>query len=89
MVVWDPWQDDIMFCDPLEGVVVIPSGLLHDVVCILPDMVGEDERVMRDVKSGSSVTEAFQKHRGASQSGPPKDLQRSRDGPGSPVEKKE
>ncbi|KAI9879561.1 MAG: hypothetical protein M1830_008095, partial [Pleopsidium flavum] len=54
---------DIMFCDPVEGVVVIPQDLLDAVLELLPNLVQADDRVKEDVKNGVSVQEAFAKHR--------------------------
>ena len=52
-----------MFCDPLEGVVVIPAGLLEDVLTLMPKLVAADDKVKEDVLNGSTVFEAFRKHR--------------------------
>ncbi len=52
-----------MFCDPVEGVVVIPQNLLDAVLELLPKLVGADDRVKEDVKRGVSVQEAFARHR--------------------------
>ena len=54
---------DIMFCDPVEGVVVIPQDLLNDVLRLLPALVEADDNVMTDVSAGMTVQEAFAKHR--------------------------
>ncbi|KAM5445555.1 hypothetical protein MaudCBS49596_007375 [Microsporum audouinii] len=54
---------DILFCDPLEGVVVIPNGLIDDVLELMPKLVAADEKVKMDVLNGSTVFEAFKKHR--------------------------
>ncbi|KAF3481369.1 DlpA domain-containing protein [Arthroderma uncinatum] len=54
---------DILFCDPLEGVVVIPLGLVNDVLELMPKLVAADEKVKTDVSNGSTVFEAFKKHR--------------------------
>ena len=53
-----------MFCDPVEGVVVIPQEELDAVIDILPGIVQADENVMKDVKAGVTVREAFARHRG-------------------------
>lgn len=53
-----------MFCDPVEGIVVIPAGLLDEVLGLMPKLVEADDKVMADVDKGVSVFEAFQKHRG-------------------------
>lgn len=52
-----------MFCDPVEGVVVIPQALLNAVLELLPKLVEADDHVKEDVKKGLSVQEAFAKHR--------------------------
>ncbi len=56
-------QGDIIFCDPLEGVVAIPKDLVDDVIELMPRLVEADDRVKEDVQAGSSVFEAFKKHR--------------------------
>ena len=56
-------QGDIVFCDALEGVVAIPKDLVDDVIDLMPKLVHADERVKEDVQAGSSVFEAFKKHR--------------------------
>ncbi len=56
-------QGDIVFCDPVEGVVVIPQDLLDAVLELLPNLVKADDRVKEDMKNGISVQEAFAKHR--------------------------
>ena len=53
-----------MFCDPVEGIVVIPNTLLDDVLVLMPRLVAADDRVKEDVMKGLSVFEAFKKHRG-------------------------
>lgn len=54
---------DIIFCDPLEGVVVIPSQLVDQVIDLMPKLVAADENVKADVEEGSTVAAAFKKHR--------------------------
>ncbi|KZF19203.1 DlpA domain protein [Xylona heveae TC161] len=54
---------DIMFCDPLEGVVVIPQKELENVLQLLPRLTEADDRVKEDIYQGGSVTAAFAKHR--------------------------
>lgn len=56
-------QGDIVFCDPLEGIVVIPQGLLDEVISLMPKLVEADERVKEDVEKVGSVFDAFKKHR--------------------------
>ncbi|KAK2768424.1 hypothetical protein FQN54_000279 [Arachnomyces sp. PD_36] len=54
---------DIVFCDPVQGVVVIPKSLLEDVLALMPKLVAADDKVKQDVLKGSTVFEAFRKHR--------------------------
>jgi hypothetical protein len=56
-------QGDIVFCDALEGIVAIPKDLVDDVIDLMPKLVHADEKVKEDVQAGSSVFEAFKKHR--------------------------
>ncbi|KAI9752999.1 MAG: hypothetical protein M4579_005384 [Chaenotheca gracillima] len=55
---------DIMFCDPMEGIEVIPRNALHGLLELLPHVVNADEKVKHDVSKGGSVQEAFATHRG-------------------------
>jgi len=55
---------DIVFCDPLEGVVVIPQALVDQVVDLIPKLVSADDKVKEDVEAGSTVQTGFKKHRG-------------------------
>ncbi|KAL4974175.1 ribonuclease E inhibitor RraA/Dimethylmenaquinone methyltransferase [Aspergillus desertorum] len=55
---------DIVFCDPLEGVVVIPKNLLDRVLEVMPGIVEADDKVKEAVEGGMSVFEAFNKFRG-------------------------
>lgn len=52
-----------MFCDPLEGVVVIPQELLDDVLELCPKLIAQDDKVKAEVEKGMSVFEAMKKHR--------------------------
>ena len=54
---------DIVFADPLEGVVVIPSGLVNEVIDLMPNLVSADDKVKADVEAGSTVAAAFKNHR--------------------------
>lgn len=54
---------DIVFCDPLEGVVVIPQDLADQVIDLIPKLVSADDKVKEDVEKGSTVQAAFKKHR--------------------------
>lgn len=56
-------KGDIIFCDPVEGIVAIPRHLVEAVVEMLPAMVEADEKIKQDVADGGSVYEAMQKHR--------------------------
>ncbi|EXJ90701.1 hypothetical protein A1O1_03805 [Capronia coronata CBS 617.96] len=55
---------DIVFCDPLEGVVVIPQDLLDQTLALMPKLVSADEKVKEAVAKGVSVAEAFKTFRG-------------------------
>lgn len=52
-----------MFCDSLEGVVVIPKDLLDDLLELMPKLVEADEKVKAEVEKGMPVFEAFQRYR--------------------------
>ncbi|KAJ0424503.1 hypothetical protein BJY00DRAFT_299244 [Aspergillus carlsbadensis] len=54
---------DIIFCDPLEGVVAIPRELLDQVLEIMPKLVDMDDKVKAAVEKGSSAFDAFQQFR--------------------------
>ncbi|KAF3912222.1 hypothetical protein ABW21_db0209856 [Orbilia brochopaga] len=55
---------DVIFADPVNGVVCIPKDRLNDVLELLPKITGADEKVRTDVlENGSSLQEAFNKHR--------------------------
>ncbi|OJJ40637.1 hypothetical protein ASPWEDRAFT_166704 [Aspergillus wentii DTO 134E9] len=54
---------DIIFCDPLEGVVAIPRDLLDQVLELMPKFVAMDDKVKEAVLQGSSVFDAFKKFR--------------------------
>ncbi|KAL3477150.1 hypothetical protein BJX99DRAFT_246453 [Aspergillus californicus] len=54
---------DIIFCDPLEGVVAIPSELLDRLLEIMPELVAMDEKVREAVDGGMSVFDAFKTFR--------------------------
>lgn len=54
---------DIVLCDPLEGIVVIPKDLVDQVLDLMPKLVAADENVKADVERGSTVAAAFKKHR--------------------------
>ncbi|KAJ5595261.1 uncharacterized protein N7459_001469 [Penicillium hispanicum] len=54
---------DIVFCDPMEGVVVIPRDLLDPVLEIMPKLISMDDQAKEAVARGMSVTEAFKKYR--------------------------
>ncbi|KAL4990554.1 ribonuclease E inhibitor RraA/Dimethylmenaquinone methyltransferase [Aspergillus falconensis] len=54
---------DIVFCDPLEGVVIIPKDLLDQVLKVMPGIVKADDKVKEAVEGGMSVFEAFKKFR--------------------------
>lgn len=55
---------DVLVADLAErGCVVVPAGKLGEVVEMLPRLRDADEAVVRDVKAGVDVTEAFRRHR--------------------------
>ncbi|KAJ5101672.1 hypothetical protein NUU61_003894 [Penicillium alfredii] len=54
---------DIVFCDPLEGVVVIPRDLLGAVLDNLPKLTGMDDKAKEAVAMGMPVMDAFKKFR--------------------------
>jgi regulator of RNase E activity RraA len=50
--------------DPAEnGIVSIPQSKLEEVLELLPRLVAADEKVIADVERGSTVADAFKKHR--------------------------
>lgn len=56
---------DIIMIDPFEnGVVAVPHGKVDELLELLPKLVGADEKVIADVEAGSTVQEAFKRHRG-------------------------
>lgn len=54
---------DVIFCDPVEGVVAIPKNLLDAVLELMPKLATMDDKVKEAVTKGMSVHEAFQKFR--------------------------
>jgi regulator of RNase E activity RraA len=54
---------DLVFCDNINGVVVIPQEKLAEVISLLPRMTEADAHVKEDVSNGMTVKEAFKKHR--------------------------
>ncbi|KAM0095044.1 hypothetical protein ACP6JD_001482 [Aspergillus fumigatus] len=54
---------DIIFCDPLEGVVAIPQELLDQVLELMPRLVAMDDKVKVAVSQGMSVFDAFKQFR--------------------------
>ncbi|KAL4865857.1 hypothetical protein BDV12DRAFT_187853 [Aspergillus spectabilis] len=54
---------DIIFCDPLEGVVAIPRDLLDQVLEIMPKLISMDDKVKEAVEQGESVYDAFKRFR--------------------------
>lgn len=55
---------DIMFCDPVNGVVVIPRDKLEEAIELIPKLLAADDKVKEDVGKGMLVQEAFKLHRG-------------------------
>ena len=56
-------QGDIIYCDPIEGVVAIPRGLLDETLSLISQLVAADEKVMKAVEQGVTVAEAFRAFR--------------------------
>ncbi|KAF9888094.1 hypothetical protein FE257_009230 [Aspergillus nanangensis] len=54
---------DIIFCDPLEGVVSIPRDLLDQVLEVMPKLVAMDDQVKEAVAQGTKVFDAFNQFR--------------------------
>ncbi|KAL4891925.1 ribonuclease E inhibitor RraA/Dimethylmenaquinone methyltransferase [Aspergillus ambiguus] len=54
---------DIIFCDPLEGVVTIPRDLLDPVLEAMPKLVAMDDKVKEAVSQGMNVFDAFKQFR--------------------------
>lgn len=51
--------------DPASiGAVCIPAKLLDKVLELLPRLAAADEKVLKDVKEGVEVSDAFKRHRG-------------------------
>jgi hypothetical protein len=55
---------DLVFCDAINGVVVIPQDKVSDLISLLPGLVEADDSVKAEVSKGMSVYEAFKKYRG-------------------------
>ena len=55
---------DLVFCDPVNGAVVIPRGMIAQVLEMMPRFIEADDRVKEAVAGGMSVHEAFHQHRG-------------------------
>ena len=54
---------DIVFVDPREGIVSIPSLLIQDVLKWLENRGDEEDKIKEMVQNGSSVKEAFARYR--------------------------
>ena len=54
---------DVIFCDSVDGVVVIPQALLGAVIKLLPKLREDDDAVKKAVAEGMAVKEAFAKYR--------------------------
>ncbi|KAH6678846.1 DlpA domain-containing protein [Plectosphaerella plurivora] len=54
---------DLVFSDPVNGVVVIPQDKVQQVLELLPVLKAADDKVKRDVLRGVSVYDAFREHR--------------------------
>jgi regulator of RNase E activity RraA len=56
--------NDLVFSDPINGVVVIPLEKVDQVLDLLPKLTAADDRVNEAVRKGMSVQEAFNLYRG-------------------------
>lgn len=56
---------DIIFSDPHEGVVCIPQDKVDAVLELASKLTDADDKVKEDVEKGSTVKDAFAKHRSA------------------------
>ncbi|KAI9751100.1 MAG: hypothetical protein M1835_001266 [Candelina submexicana] len=54
---------DVIFAHAFEGIVSIPFKELDGVLTLLPKLAAADYKVKIDVRDGSTVKEAFAKHR--------------------------
>jgi regulator of RNase E activity RraA len=54
---------DLVFSDPVNGVVVIPQDKVGQVLELLPRLTAADDKVKEDVLRGVSVFDAFKAHR--------------------------
>jgi regulator of RNase E activity RraA len=54
---------DLVVCDAINGVVVIPIDKLSDVLELLPRLTSADDQAKNAVTEGMSVSEAFRTFR--------------------------
>ncbi|KAF3358639.1 4-hydroxy-4-methyl-2-oxoglutarate aldolase like protein [Verticillium longisporum] len=54
---------DLVFSDPVNGVVIIPQDKVSQVLELLPRLTAADDKVKEDVLKGVSVYDAFKTHR--------------------------
>ncbi|WYZ37893.1 hypothetical protein EsH8_II_001399 [Colletotrichum jinshuiense] len=54
---------DLVFADPVNGVVAIPRDKIDQVLELLPKLTAADDKVKEDVLNGKSVHDAFKAHR--------------------------
>lgn len=54
---------DLVFSDPVNGVVVIPADKVAQVLELLPRLTSADDKVKSDVLKGATVYDAFKTHR--------------------------
>lgn len=54
---------DLVFSDPVNGVVVIPKDKVGQVLELLPKLTAADDKVKEDVLQGATVYDAFKTHR--------------------------
>ena len=53
---------DLAFAEP-DGVVVVPSEAEEDIISAAPEKVGREDRVRQELAGGSSLAEAWARHR--------------------------
>ncbi|OLN85204.1 4-hydroxy-4-methyl-2-oxoglutarate aldolase [Colletotrichum chlorophyti] len=54
---------DLVFADPVNGVVAIPKDKIDAILELLPRLTAADDKVKEDVLKGTSVHDAFKAHR--------------------------
>ena len=54
---------DVIFCDPVDGIVAIPSDLLDPVLDLIPKLISMDDKAKEAVAQGETVFNAFKRFR--------------------------